>query len=243
MTRTSSQPVKVAGEKLSLVDQVIGEIRTFIKEENLAPGDMLPSETTFSEKLGVSRTIAREAFRALAAVGILDIGNGRRARVAIPDATALSLVLDHTVHIKQLSIQQIFDVRRTLEIRTASLAALRRSDTEAARLQQIVDSMIEVTDRPNELLELDIDFHALIAQTARNPLYSLLIGSFRATTTQQTFIIGWQSRERNNSHMSNIQIHRDIADAIAAQDPVAAEQAMSHHFDAAIQLFVHAGII
>ncbi len=82
----------------------------------------------FAEDLGVSRTVVREALRALAALGIVDLGNGRRARVGTIDNDVLGLVLDHAVHTDQVAIQQIYDVRRTIEMRTVSLATLRRSD-------------------------------------------------------------------------------------------------------------------
>ncbi|MDR3373623.1 MAG: FadR/GntR family transcriptional regulator [Ancalomicrobiaceae bacterium] len=225
-----------------LVEQVIEEVRTFIHQNHLGAGAMLPSETTFADRLGVSRPVAREAYRALAAVGILDVGNGRRARVAVPDASVLSLVLDHTVHIKQLSIQQIFDVRRTLELRTVSLASLRRSNEEAATLLNLVDDMRRAAASPNDVLVVDIAFHELIAQASRNPLYSLLIGSFRAAT-RQTFHIGWQSRRTVESKLESINNHQRVADAIAAQDTPRAEQAMSEHFDSAINLLIRAGVV
>ena len=72
-----------------------------------------------------------EALRALAALGVVALGNGRRARVGTINNDVLGLVLDHAVHTDQVSIQQIYDVRRTIEMRTVSLAALRRLDVEA----------------------------------------------------------------------------------------------------------------
>ena len=55
---------------------------------------------------------------------VVALGNGRRARVGTIDNDVLGLVLDHAVHTDQVSIQQIYDVRRTIEMRTVSLAAL-----------------------------------------------------------------------------------------------------------------------
>lgn len=244
--RDSGREAELSEEKIvsspGLVDQVVEEVRNYIHQNNLGPGAMLPSETTFADRLGVSRPVAREAYRALAALGILDVGNGRRARVAVPDATVLSLVLDHTVHIKQLSIQQIFDVRRTLELRTVNLASLRRSNEEAAKLLGLVDEMRRVSESPNDVLIFDIAFHELIAQASRNPLYSLLIGSFRAAT-RQTFHIGWNSRKTKESRLESIDNHQAVADAITAQDSIRAEAAMSSHFDSAINLLIRAGVV
>ncbi|WP_404817986.1 FadR/GntR family transcriptional regulator, partial [Salipiger thiooxidans] len=104
-----------------MVDRAVTELRAYIRRENMKVGDALPSEQVLSAQLGVSRTVAREAMRALAALGVLQIGNGRRARVAAMNAEAMSILLDHTVYSGQLSIQQALDVRRTLELRIDQL--------------------------------------------------------------------------------------------------------------------------
>ncbi|HEX9858117.1 MAG TPA: FCD domain-containing protein, partial [Paracoccaceae bacterium] len=203
--------------------------------------DVLPSETAIAERLNVSRAVAREAFRALSALRILEIGNGRRARVASPDATALSMIIDHTVYTRQLSIQQVLDVRRTLELRTASLAALRRTDAEARELQEIVTAMYAAIDTPDELMELDIRFHELIARASGNSLYAIIVNSFRVIT-RQTWHIGWRSRGSAENRTENIRCHERIATAIAVQDPARAEAAIIEHFDSAVTVLIHAGI-
>lgn len=228
-------------EPKSLVDRTIDDIRIYIKENELGIGDALPSETAISKQFKVSRTVSREALRALAAIGILNVGNGRRARVAEPDADALSIILDHTVYTGQLSIQQTLDLRRTLELRTASLAALRRSDKQARELLDIVEQMLTKLDAPNALMELDIKFHGIIALASGNALYSIIINSF-SVITRQTWNIGWNSRATEENRRENILCHERIAKAIMMQDPVRAEAEISDHFDSAINVLLKAGI-
>lgn len=226
---------------LGLVEKAIAEIRALIRDTGLRAGDVLPSETAISERLGVSRAVTREALRALSALRILEIGNGRRARVAAPDAAALSMIIDHTVYTKQLSIQQVLDVRRTLELRSASLAALRRSDAEAQILQGTVAQMFVSIEAPDKLMGLDIHFHEVIARASGNSLYAILIGSFRVIT-EQTWHIGWRSRGSLENRTENIRCHERIATAIAVQDPVRAEAMMAEHFDSAMTVLLNAGI-
>ncbi|MBR9840012.1 MAG: FadR family transcriptional regulator [Rhodobacteraceae bacterium] len=172
-------------QERGLVDRAVTELRAYIRKENMKVGDALPSEQALSAQLGVSRTVAREAMRALAALGVLQIGNGRRARVAAMNAEAMSILLDHTVCSGQLSIQQALDVRRTLELRTAGLAALRRSDDQAKELLEIVDQMFTaLRGDQSRIMELDIRFHALIARASGNALYELLVGSYGVITQQ-----------------------------------------------------------
>lgn len=224
-----------------LVDRAVRDICTYIRDRQLGPGDVLPSETALSEHLGVSRTVTREAFRALAVLTILELGAGRRARVAAPDASALGMILDQTVHTRQLSFQQILDVRRTIESRCAQLAALRRTDIQAAEITRIAAEMLDRLDDPDRVMDLDIRFHEVIAQASGNPLYAILVGSF-SVITRQTWHIGWRSRGSRENRQENILCHGKIATAIADQDVDRAEAAMQRHFDSAVTVLLRAGI-
>src|ERR1041384_7280818 len=94
-----------------LVEHVVEALQAHIRAEGLAPGDELPSETAFASELNVSRAVVREAFRSLAALKLIDIGNGRRARVSTMDKSVLAVVLDPVVQTNQITAQQILDVR------------------------------------------------------------------------------------------------------------------------------------
>src|SRR5262245_10802028 len=125
----------------SLVSRVIHGIRTLIRSEGLRIGDPLPSESAIGEQLGVSRAVVREAYRSMAALKLIDVGNGRRARVSAVDHEVLALVIDHGVRTAQVSVQQILDVRRTIEMRTVALAALRRTEKEAREIAALAAAM------------------------------------------------------------------------------------------------------
>lgn len=232
---------QVYEEEIGLVERAIVDVRAYMRENQLRPGSPMPSETAMAAKLDVSRSVAREAFRALAALGILEVSSGRRARVAAPDAVPLSMILDHTVTMKQLSVQQVLDVRRTLELRTASLASLRRTDAQARELLQIVEDMFNALETPEVVMELDIRFHELIAQASGNSLYGIIVGSFRVVT-QQTWHIGWRSRATLENRTENIRCHQRIAEAINHQNLEMAEAAMTEHFDSAVGVLLRAGV-
>ncbi len=67
---------------------------------------------------------------------------GKRATVAQIDHGAMGLMIEHGVHTAQITIHQIYDVRRTIETRVATLApAIRRTETEARSLIDIAAAM------------------------------------------------------------------------------------------------------
>ncbi|CUH81149.1 FadR/GntR family transcriptional regulator [Tropicibacter naphthalenivorans] len=226
----------------SLPEIAMQGIRDLIRTQGLRPGDALPSESALAAHLGVSRPITREALRGLATLRILDIGGSRRARVAMPDAGPLALVLNHATQANSLTIQQILDVRRSLEMRTVSLAALRRSDAQAKDLLDLTAAMLKALQGGHtDLMELDIRFHATIAAASGNPLYAMLVDSL-SDITRQTWTIGWHARSTYDNRLENIKCHERIATAILAQNATRAETAMSDHFDSAITTLLRAGV-
>lgn len=232
---------KAAGAE-GRVESATRAINERIRREHLRVGKPIPSEADLAGGLGVSRTVVREALRALSALGIVDLGNGRRARVGRIDKDALGLVLDHAVHTDQATIQQIYDVRRTIEMRTVALAALRRHDAEAQEIASHAAAMRKNFSRPERAMEHDIAFHAAIAAASRNPLFALIVGSF-GVITRQTWRIGWESRRTDDQRLASIACHERIAAMIIERDASAAEAAMAAHFDDSVKALLAAGVI
>jgi GntR family transcriptional regulator, transcriptional repressor for pyruvate dehydrogenase complex len=224
-----------------LVGTTIGAISRHIRDHDLMPGDRLPSEASLSKELNVSRTVVREAFRSLAAMRIIDLATGKRAAVAAIDHGAMSLMIEHGVNTDQINVQQIYDVRRTIETRIVTLAAIRRSDAEATDLLALAQAMQHAVEDPARLMELDLGFHLLLAHASRNPVFSLIVGAFQGIT-RQTWPIGWKSRPTQASRELMLSTHGDIARAVAAGDPQQAVASMALHFDESVRALLTAGL-
>jgi GntR family transcriptional repressor for pyruvate dehydrogenase complex len=224
-----------------LVSSTIGAITRHIRENDLTPGAKLPSELSLSQQLGVSRTVIREAFRSLSAMRLIDLSAGKRATVATLDHGAMSLMFEHGIHTEQINIQQIYDVRRTLEVRTVTLAALRRSDHEALEILHHANMMHEDSHDATLVMEHDIAFHLAIARASKNPVFELILGAFQ-NVTRQTWPIGWKTRKTEEQHLQVAKTHLSIGQAVAAGDPQTAAKLMAHHFDESVHSLIAAGI-
>lgn len=245
MTKSSHlRPVDSSDEELpatNLMDRVIREVRDLIRSEGLHIGDVLPAEGSIAERLGVSRAVVREAYRSMAALKLIDVGNGRRARVAAVDREVLALVIDHGVETNQVSVQQILDVRRTIEMRTVGLAALRRTEREAREIADLAAAMRTDFKKADCVMEHDIAFHEAIARASRNPMFALIVGSFHVVT-RQTWRVGWQARDNDGARSESVACHEAIAAAIAGSDRSAAETHMALHFDNTVKVLLASGI-
>ncbi len=229
----SLQPAGATGKGGSLVRQAMQAVTGHIREQHLRVGDTLPGEGHFASELGVSRAVMREAFGALAALNLIEVANGRKPRVAAIDGSVIAASLDHAVSTAQVSVAQVWDVRRTLEGRTAALAAQNRTDAEAAQLFALVEAMAAQPDGRGDTVNHDIAFHLLIAQASRNELFRQIVSSF-APLMEVAVPAAWQTRETEAERASTLDRHRDVARAIADRDPEAARAAMEEHFASSI---------
>jgi GntR family transcriptional repressor for pyruvate dehydrogenase complex len=227
--------------RISRVGDAIGAITHHMRTHDLMPGDRLPSEAVLSKELNVSRTTVREAFQSLAALKIIELATGKRATVAQIGHGALSVMIEHGVHTDQINIQQIYDVRRTIETRIVTLASIRRSDRDAKEILALAAEMQSNMKNPVKLMENDLQFHMLLARASGNPVYLLIIGAFQGIT-RQTWPIGWKSRTTQASRVLMVATHLEIARAVAAGDPQAAVESMSLHFDESMRALLTAGM-
>ena len=217
----------------SLVDRAIHRVRDHIRSNDLKVGDTLPGEGRFAEDLGVSRAVMREAFGALAALKLLDIGNGRKPRVGAIDGSVMAASINHAVATAQVSTAEVWDVRRTLELRTADLAARHRDDDEVRAILAAADAMRAAGDDLDAVTHHDIVFHQAIAAASRNTLFLQIVRSFEALM-RVAVPTAWHTRETEPQREAVLAAHRDIAESIADRDSSAAISLMSRHFDATI---------
>ena len=203
---------------------------SWIHRERLQPGESLPSTDAISRQLGVSRVVIREALQSLSARGVLEIGNGRRARVKPVTTMPLVHFFEHLTGMQQSDLGEFTEVRIALETRSAALAAVHHEEEDLARLQSILTEMDTSLDSPERFTALDIDFHITVAKASGNRLLLHLIESVRRSI--ETLMREGLARRRNRQQLQAVcEYHRAVFETIASGDPEAARQAMSDHFD------------
>src|SRR5579872_1472698 len=74
----------LAGRAATLSARMVAEVRDALMERRLRPGDFLGTEKDLAAQAGVSRIVARDALKTLAAMGVVEIRMGARggARIA-----------------------------------------------------------------------------------------------------------------------------------------------------------------
>ena len=230
-----------AGGGRSLSKTAMDAVRRYIQDEQLRVGDTLPGEAYFAERLGVSRAVMREAFGALAALKLIDVGNGRRARVAALDGSVISASLDHAIATEQISVADIWDVRRTIEMRTAELAARHATLPQARRIVAIAETLAHDGMEQQRLTDEDIAFHLAIAEASGNALFHQIVSSF-VPLMRVAVPTAWKTRHTAEQRQEIRERHLKLAHAIADHQPHEARFWMAAHFDESIGALLSASV-
>ncbi len=226
-----NQLVNIGGQ--SLVKTAIEAVKSHIREAELRVGDVLPGEAVFAEQLGVSRAVMREAFGALAALRLIDVANGRRARVGALDGSVIAASLDHAISTAQIRVADVWDVRRTIEVRTAALAAQNATPRQAARIVALAEAMSSEEEPHEATTEEDIEFHLAIAEASGNVLFHQIVRSF-VPLMRVAVPKAWRTRRTIEERSDILDRHRQLARAIADGNPAEARRWMGSHFDESI---------
>jgi DNA-binding GntR family transcriptional regulator len=192
-----------------LRDKVVNELRRRIIDGVYEPGDRL-TEERLADDFGVSRNPVREAIRVLEAEGFLHAQPRRGAVVA-----SLSV----------RDVEDLFDVRLSLETLAATLAA-ERAGAGGAALEKLL-ARAGATRRTADLAALNTRFHSEICQLAGNALLTALMESLHGR-------LQWVYRQSVETRAADSWAeHRELAAAILAGDAEAAGRAARTHVLAA----------
>lgn len=229
--------IKSVIEKSTLSDQVRNYLFNLITDNKLEPGEKVPSEKQLIETLGVSRGVVREAFQTLSILGILDISSGKHPRVQTVNSSALETIFNYSMVTRQIATSEILELRRTLEVQCAALAALNGSEDDFSRLRQEMENLRHVFGDHQQFIIHDTRFHLILAEASGNPLYALLLQALRASL-ENSIAAGLQAHDINDRREKIINVHQTILEKVCQRDEAGARAAMQDHFDSAINALI-----
>ncbi|MEP9386292.1 FadR/GntR family transcriptional regulator [Mesorhizobium sp. KR9-304] len=221
-----------------LPDRIADQIKQEINENHLGPGERLPTEQFLAETYGVSRNVVREAIARLRNEGIVESRQGIGAFVALRPRPILRLGNNNSLN-SLARHQSLFELRASLEVRAAELAAMRRSEAHMEEIQSAYDNMVKTMSWGKDSVEYDIAFHRTIAAATGNP-FMLDTISFIAEHLRESIELTRAFSSIDEVNAVTTEEHAAILDALRKKDPVAARQAMNAHLtNAAARIGIH----
>ena len=194
----------------STVDDIVADLTEAVHEHRLQPGTKL-REDEVSDIFGVSRTLVRQALRAMEYQGLLTIEKNRGAFVSKPSLK---------------EAREVFQARALLEPSTARAAAERATASDISGLEQHIKNEHDAIDRDEAGLALKLsgDFHLAIARIAdQNTIEQFL----KQLISRSSLVIALYWRRRNALCESNA--HHALLDAMRKGDGDTADELMKGH--------------
>ena len=156
----------------NLTDRVASMLCEQITGGGFQPGDVLPPEHQIAQRMGVSRTVLREAVSRLKVDGLVSSKPGRG--LVVLDNRPSSVLRLYSASSHDLDeIISIVELRMGFESEAAAFAAARRSKKDLMQMREALDEMYEAIASGEVSLGVnaDLGFHRAIAQATGNPNY------------------------------------------------------------------------
>jgi DNA-binding FadR family transcriptional regulator len=216
----------------NLSERVMQYLVKHIHDNDLKPGDRVPSEIQVSSELGISRGVVRQAYHSLRTAGILEIAMGRSPRVGELSHAAFTPLLAHALSTEQVSVQDVLELRFAVEVHAAELAATHRSSWQVEALKKLVEGMRKTVTDLDRFARIDVRFHQLIGKATGNALFEIFSRTLHGSL-ESSIRTGLRSRSTLAQIQQIVDTHQAIVDAIEAQQPSRARKLMAQHFEEA----------
>jgi DNA-binding FadR family transcriptional regulator len=213
---------------LKISELIARDIILDISEGGLKAGDSLPPEAAMLQQYAVGRASLREALRLLEVQGLVHIRAGAKGGPVVGAATAENLARMLTLYfgVAGATYQDLADVMLLLYPKVAGFAAARKLErAEIVALNASIEQSCSTPDPRLLRTETLKDFHSLLTQFGKNFVWSLLTDAVGLIFAED-IIATTDSRE---FHATAIEDHRQIAEAVLAQNPALAQERMLDH--------------
>lgn len=200
-------------------------------------GTALPVEADLATTLEVSRTVIREAIRALAARGLVEarpmrgttVRPRREWRLLDPD------VLRWWVEVEGAStiLHDLLEVRAIVEPPAARIAALRATAGDRHAIEAACRDLVAASDRVDRFVEADLRLHGAILAACGNAVLDDLAEAVAATLRLGRQVQARIAADELPRLRDSLPLHEQVVRAIVAGRPAAAERHMRALVEAA----------
>ncbi|MDE3738087.1 MULTISPECIES: FadR/GntR family transcriptional regulator [Pseudomonas] len=213
----------------SLAQELVSELSQQIQDGVIKRGEKLPTESAIMEAQGVSRTVVREAISRLQAAGLVETRHGIGTFV-LDTPSPMGFRIDPATIVTLRDVVAILELRISLEVESAGLAAQRRSAEQLAAMREALDTFHKAAHRTDAVAS-DFQFHLQIALATGNRYFTDIMTHLGTSIIPRTRLNSARIAHDDQQHyLARLsREHEEIYEAIARQDAEAARAAMRLH--------------
>lgn len=197
-----------------------------ILDGRLREGDPIPTEAQLCEMFGVNCSTVREGIRVLEEANLIRREHARRMVVSRPSHAEVGTHVQRALLLQEITHEELWEAMHALEPPMARWAAERATPPMLERLDENLAQTAAALERGEPIVQLDVEFHALIAEIsgnralnlAREPISRLFFPAFQRVM-ERVPVAGQRLLEA----------HRAVTAAVRAGDAEAAGLWMTRH--------------
>ncbi len=206
--------------------QAYREIRKYIFQNNLKPGDLLPTEQKLCETLGVSRNVLRESIKSMELMGMVRAYPGKGTVV---QAFNLDFIFQNVLFFQigpqeEHSIREMFGIRKVLELAYMRQAFHAVTEEDIQIMRGCADAMREKWSRREFFIQEDKAFHLTLFRPLQNDVLLSLLEAIWAVDD------GFELEKKQPHLEQTITKHEAIVAALENHSYPAFARAMDAHF-------------
>jgi GntR family transcriptional repressor for pyruvate dehydrogenase complex len=233
--RPASDPGAFAGlqpiPKIDLTEEVVRRFKQLLADRKLQPGGRLPPERELAGLFGISRPSLRHGLKALEMLGAIESRRRHGTFVSESAGNVLEEPLNLVVLLNSTTFEELYEVRRVVEVELAALAAERATAAELADVEQCLAEQRVSTG--TEFLTKDLEFHNFIARASHNGLFAVFLGSLRRLMSDKmkVLLVDAPGADIPSNVAKTVEQHSEIVRKLLARDPAGARKTMLDHLE------------
>ncbi|NIO04675.1 MAG: FCD domain-containing protein [Proteobacteria bacterium] len=210
-------------------EEVARQIQQAITDQRLKPGEKLPSQRELMDMFQVSKFTIMGALRLLEQWGLVYTKYGATGGTFVSESNtvAFSESLKLLVSMRRVTLEELAELRLTIEGRAAYWAAKRRRPEDIKKMELILDKMgrLLALNRPmEEMIPLDMSFHLVIGEASHNGLFLAIMEAINACFLEKAFSFIPQGKQEED--YGDL---RNVLEAIRAGDARLARKIVRQH--------------
>ena len=225
-----------AKRPLKRSDLIADQIKRWILSEKMLPGARLPQEKDMAALFNGSKGTIREALKSLEVQGLIAVRTGPAGGPYVEEVSfeRSTELLRNYLHFQTINAQQVYAIRKAVEVELAANVAGRLSEAQLRLLENNIHCCADPLHQDDHhVRELELDFHVILAEACDNPLLAFL--SRFLGDLLRDFLRFKRGRlpQFQAFTESNIHFHRLLLAAYRAHDVEAVRRIMREHMEEA----------
>lgn len=212
-------------ERQTLRERIVGEIKTFILENDMKPGDRLPTEHELAERMSVGQSSVREALKSLETIGIIESRTKIGHVIKSVDMSLMSRHISFSAQVSGVTVAELLEAREFLETNIIPLVIQKGDPAVLEEMAEGLKMAEEVVAGTRDWRDAEKKFHTALFRGAHNSV----LQSFDEVI--EGFFVGLGTAHADPGGRRWLDDHQAIYKALKDRDTARAQTLMRTHLN------------